>query len=98
MLQGKLFPNRLLTGPPGSGKTTTILGIFRDAWLNNQKINNQKKLLVVPTISFREHTRNSLLRLAPPSAILEGNAVVTFDELMRPAPEFTEIRRELLVR
>src|SRR5258706_14797679 len=81
--------NRLLTGPAGSGKSRTILGLFRDT----------QTLLIVPTISFREHTRNSLLRMAASSApLLAGRSVATFEELAAPQPAFSQTRRELLVR
>jgi ATP-dependent helicase/DNAse subunit B len=96
--QGLLFARRLLTGPAGAGKTHAILDLFRESWAAGR---SSDTLLIVPTVSFREHTRNSLLRLigaTNPAAILTGRNVVTFDELAaRPAP-FSAVRRELLVR
>jgi len=85
--QGELFKTRrLFTGPPGSGKSHAVLALWRTS----------RTLFVVPTLSFREHTRNTLLRMNPGS-MLEGRGVVTFEELMAAPPEFSSVRRTLLV-
>jgi ATP-dependent helicase/DNAse subunit B len=96
--QGRLFTRRLLTGAAGSGKTQAILNLHRDAWIAGR---STETLLIVPTVSFREHTRNSLLRLIAerdPAAILTGRGVVTFSELAPEPPAVSAVRRELLVR
>ncbi len=95
--QGRLFARRLLTGPAGAGKTHAILNLYREAWSAGRAA---ETLLIVPTVSFREHTRNSLLRLIADNggAILTGRGVVTFDELAAPPPGLSAVRRELLVR
>ena len=84
---------RLLTGPAGSGKSQAVLALYNDAWRKGQA---SQTLFVVPTLSFREHTRNTLLRMNP-GAVLEGRGVVTFEELMAAPPEFSSSRREFLV-
>lgn len=92
------FPaRRLLTGPAGSGKSHALLALFREAWVAGD---SARALFIVPTLSFQEHTRNSLLRLNP-GAVLEGRGVVTFPELIRELvdapPEFSAARREMMV-
>ncbi len=93
MAQGELFARRLLTGAAGCGKTHAVLELFRDAWHAGHAA---QTILVVPTLSFREHTRNALLRMNP-GAVLEGRAVVTLEELLPPKPDFSPARRDLLV-
>ncbi len=82
-----------MTGPAGSGKTHAVLSLFCER--------PSDALLIVPTVSFREHTRNSLLRLMAerdPAAILTGRRVVTFNELAPEPVRLSGARRELLVR
>jgi ATP-dependent helicase/DNAse subunit B len=96
--QGLLFARRLLTGAAGAGKTHAILNLYRDAWAAGRA---SQTLLIVPTISFREHTRNSLLRLIAerdPAAVLTGRGIVTFGELAPESPPLSAVHRELLVR
>jgi ATP-dependent helicase/DNAse subunit B len=108
--QGQLFARRLITGAAGSGKTHAILHLYRDAWAAGESKGGSRldgagraaqTLLIVPTVSFREHTRNSLLRLIAerdPAAVLTGRGVVTFGELAPEPPPMSAVRRELLVR
>lgn len=49
---------RLLTGPPGSGKTTRVLREMREAL----GVNPAGVCLLVPTATMAEHVRNSLAR------------------------------------
>ena len=50
---------RLLTGPPGSGKTFTILAELRAALARGE---GRKVRLIVPTATLAQHARNELAR------------------------------------
>ncbi len=104
MIQGKLFAQdrELLLGPAGCGKTHRILELY----LAELEAGRESQvLLLVPTASFREHTRNTVLRRGRVQAF-RGNSVATFDEPRSGAggrgsgvgEELTGARRELLIR
>ncbi|HZS52052.1 MAG TPA: PD-(D/E)XK nuclease family protein [Bryobacterales bacterium] len=60
----------LLTGPPGSGKTSRVLAELISALARGQ---DPRPILIVPTASMAEHTQHRIARqgiLVPPKAIL----------------------------
>ncbi len=60
----------LLTGPPGSGKTSRVLAEFISVLGQRQE---PRPVLIVPTASMAEHTQHRIARqdiLVPPRAIL----------------------------
>lgn len=96
MSQGELFERVLLIGPAGCGKTHRILELY----LRELEAGREERvLLVVPTASFREHTRNKVLRSGKAPAF-SGHSVVTFADLVvrNNIPELSSARRELIVR
>ena len=76
-MQLQLFSRLLLTGPPGSGKTHRVLEYLLDEL---ERGNAERTLLVAPTASFREHTRNTVLRRSRLGALYD-RSVVTFSDL-----------------
>lgn len=95
-MQGELFSRELLIGPAGCGKTHRVL----ERYLAEVEAGREEQvLLLVPTASFRDHTRNTVLRSGRVRAF-SGGSVATFDDLTResPRPELTGARRELMVR
>ncbi len=92
--------HRLLLGPAGSGKTRSL----RDAFVEALRAGRESEtLLLVPTSSYRDHTRNLVLRESGIRGF-SGAAVCTFRDLLeRLAPadrnaELSAVRRELLIR
>jgi len=90
---------RLLLGPAGCGKSRLLRAAFAEAVRAGDA---QRVLLLVPTASYREHTRNEVLRESELRG-LAGEPICTFSDLLRrlaPAsgPVLTGARRELLLR
>jgi ATP-dependent helicase/nuclease subunit B len=90
---------RLLLGPAGCGKSRLVRAAFAEAVRAGDA---QRVLLLVPTASYREHTRNEVLRESELKG-LAGEPICTFSDLLRrlaPAsgPVLTGARRELLLR
>ncbi len=95
MSQGLLFSRVLLTGPAGCGKTHRVLEIFRREIVAGRE---EDVLLLSPTTSFREHTRNTLLRSGEIRAF-SGRSVATFSDLgLDVEATLTSARQELLAR
>jgi ATP-dependent helicase/DNAse subunit B len=89
----------LLLGPAGCGKSQALRQCFLDAL---QAGDGAGVLLLVPTASYREHTRNEVLRQSRIGAIA-GEPICTFRDLLgRLAPgaaaPLTAVRRDLLAR
>lgn len=85
----------LLIGPAGAGKSRRV----REAFVRALRSRGPEPLLIVPTASYRDHTRNEILRESDIDGFPAG-AVCTFVDL-RPevmSPPLTTPRRELLVR
>lgn len=90
---------RLLLGPAGCGKSRVLRTAFAEAVRAGDA---EQVLLLVPTASYREHTRNEVLRESTLGG-LAGDPICTFSDLLRrlaPAtgPVLTGARRELLLR
>lgn len=90
---------RLLLGPAGCGKSRLLRTAFAEAARAGDA---ERVLLLVPTASYREHTRNEVLRESTLTG-LAGDPICTFSDLLRrlaPAagPVLTGARRELLLR
>ena len=90
---------RLLLGPAGCGKSRLLRTAFAEAVRAGDA---EQVLLLVPTASYREHTRNEVLRESTLGG-LAGDPICTFSDLLRrlaPAtgPVLTGARRELLLR
>ncbi|MBI1786678.1 MAG: PD-(D/E)XK nuclease family protein [Acidobacteria bacterium] len=85
---------RLLTGPPGSGKTSTILAQLREAL----KRRDSGVRLLVPTATMAEHIRHLLARegfLVRPQAILTLSQFT--EPLVGDLPQATAAELYLLV-
>ncbi len=91
-MQGLLFSRVLLTGPHGSGKTHRILQRFLEEL---DRGNDQGTMLVLPTNSFREHTRNTVLRTGRATSF-HDRSLVTFSDLAGDA-RLGVARKKLLV-
>ncbi len=91
---------QLLLGPAGSGKSARLREAFVAAWRGGRAA---QTLLLVPTASYREHTRNQVLRESGLPGFVPISVCTFRDLLRRLAPEgcgaeLTAARRELLLR
>ena len=76
---------RLLTGPPGSGKTHTVLEILREVVRQGRS----DTVLLTPTATMAEHLRNEMAR---EGLLLRPEAIQTLWSFVRPlTPEWQEI-------
>lgn len=91
---------RLLLGPAGAGKSHRLRETFVEALRAGAQA---ETLLLVPTSSYRDHTRNLVLRESGIRGFSDA-AVCTFRDLLErlapeaPAGELSAARRELLIR
>ncbi|MCP5119718.1 MAG: AAA family ATPase, partial [bacterium] len=68
---------RLLTGPPGSGKTHTVLEILRES----ARRGANDTVLLTPTATMAEHLRNEMAR---EGLLLRPDAIQTLWRFVRP--------------
>ncbi len=91
---------RLLLGPAGSGKSYRL----REAFVEALRAGGAAEtLLLVPTASYRDHTRNQVLREGGLRAFADASICTFRDLLERLAPEtaadrLSGARSELLIR
>lgn len=89
----------ILCGPPGSGKTKKLLGIFHDE-LNKHREENV--LLLVPDSITREHIREVACRSIPaeyPTAFID-KSIHTIDSLLRllgAVPDVSQLHLDALI-
>jgi len=91
---------RLLLGPAGSGKSHRLREVFVEALRAGD---SPETLLLVPTASYRDHTRNQVLREGGLRGFADASICTFRDLLERLAPEtaareLSGARRELLIR
>ena len=84
----------LLTGPPGSGRTSHVLAEFRQALRRNASDSR----LLVPTATMAEHLRHLLAR---EGFVLRPNLILTLSQFLAPwvedLPQTTPAALYLLV-
>src|ERR1700722_12737693 len=85
---------RLIIGPPGSGKTESILDQLRDALCSG----NRSVRLLVPTATLAQHLQNQLARegLVFPRAIV-GTLHAFIKNYALDAPEVSDTALYLMV-
>ena len=90
----------LLLGPAGAGKSHRLLAALVEALRADSR---QEALLLLPTVSYRDHTRNLVLRESDLRGF-SGASICTFEDLLRrlvpeaASGEISAARQELLVR